>query len=70
MKWVVQYDLDNGHHYYTGCVQESAPGDPPEKQRKVMQVVREVKRISQSEYEEMNMGKTEKDRDDERKFKA
>jgi len=33
-------------------------------------VNREVERVAVAEYDDKNMGKTEKDKDDERRFKA
>ena len=38
--------------------------------RKLRQVTREVERACEAEYDENNVGKTEKDKDDERKLKA
>jgi len=70
MKWVVLYDIENSFHYYNGLIKEPTSDETPEAVRKIRQVNREVERVSEAEYEDKNAGKTEKDKEDERKFKA
>ena len=70
MKWVVQYDLEHGYNFYVGLINSLNPMDPPDISRKLRQVVREVDRVAVDEYDKKNLGKTEKDKDDERRFKA
>jgi len=70
MKWVVYYDIDHSYNYFNGLVIDQKPNDTPDIVRKLRQVNREIERSSEVEYEEKNAGKTEKDKDDERKFKA
>lgn len=70
LKWVVYYDLDHSYNYFNGLVIDGTPQDTPEVQRKLRQVNREVERASEAEYDDKNYGKTEKDKEDERKFKA
>ena len=70
MKWVILYDLDNSFHYYNGLVNDINPTDTPEVMRKLRQVNREIERASETEYDEKNAGKTEKDKEEDRKFKA
>jgi hypothetical protein len=70
MKWVVFYDLDHAYNYYNGLVIEAKPNDTPDVIRKLRQVNREIEKASEQDYEDRNAGKTEKDKDDERKFKA
>jgi hypothetical protein len=57
-------------NYYVGFVIESQQNDPPEHTRKRKQVMREIERAAENEYDFMYSGKTEKDIDDERRFKA
>ena len=70
LKWVVQYDLEHSYNYYIGLVIDSSPQDPPDVQRKLKQVRKDVERVAETEYDETNAGKTEKDKDDERRFKS
>jgi len=51
-------------------VNDINPTDTPEVMRKLRQVNREIERASETEYDEKNAGKTEKDKEEDRKFKA
>ena len=70
MKWVVQYDLEHSYNFFKGLIVDAEPQDTPEKTRKLKQVTREIERSAEAEYEDKNIGNTEKDKDDERRFKA
>ena len=67
---MVQYDLEHSYNFFKGLIIDPEPQDTPDKTRKLKQITREVERIAEAEYDEKNMGKTEKDKDDERRFKA
>jgi hypothetical protein len=70
MKWVVQFDLEHSYNYFLGLVIDAGSQDPPDVVRKLKQVKKEVDRVAEQEYDEKNAGKTEKDKDDERRFKS
>lgn len=70
MKWVLLYDLQHSFNFYIGLIVEPTTADSPEVTRKMKQVTREIERAGEGEYDAMNAGKTEKDKDDERRFKA
>jgi hypothetical protein len=74
MKWVVLYDLEHSFLHYAGLVMDANQEDTPEVQRKLRQVHREIARASEAEYDDRNapggVPKTEKDKEDDRKFKA
>lgn len=70
MKWIVQFDLEHSFNYFLGLVIDAGSQDPPDVVRKLKQVKKEVDRVAEQEYDEKNAGKTEKDKDDERRFKS
>ena len=57
-------------HFYIGLIVEPTTADSPEVTRKMKQVTREIEKAGEAEYDAMNAGRTEKDKDDERRFKA
>lgn len=69
MKWVVQYDVEHSYNYFIGLMVEPSELDSPERTRKLKQTRREIERVAESEYDEINAGKTEKDKEDEKRFK-
>jgi len=69
IKWVVGYDLETSFNYYIGLIIDSKPDDPPNITRKIKLVTRDIERAAEAEYEEKNIGKSEKDKDDEKLFK-
>jgi hypothetical protein len=71
MKWVVLHDLENTHRWWHGLVVQNKfeYGDAAD-QRRYRQVMREVDKSAQIDYEEANFGKNEKDKADEKAFKA
>lgn len=70
MKWVMLYDLQHSFNFYIGLIIEPTAADSPEITRKMKQVTREIERAGEAEYDAINAGRTEKDKDDERRFKA
>lgn len=70
MKWVIQFDLSRSYNYFIGLIIEPQANDTPDVIRKLKQVRKDVDRVAELEYDEQNQGKTEKDKDDERRFKS
>ena len=69
MKWVVNFDLVHSYNHYIGLMVDATDKDSPEQVRKLKQVKREIERVGESEYEMTNAGKSEKDKEDEKRFK-
>ena len=68
-RWVIEYDIEHSYNFYLGLIVPAKETDPPDVVRKTKQVKRDINRLGEQEYDLLNEGKTQKEKEDERRFK-